>query len=277
MPVFITSLNSGSNGNCYYVGNENEAILIDAGISCRETEKRMKRLGLGMEKIKAVFISHEHTDHISGLTMLSKKYQLPVYITATTQKLGRLHLDEKLIKRFKAAKPIAIGGLSITAFQKEHDAGDPHSFIVSVGSVKVGIITDVGIACDQVVYHFKQCHAAFLEANYDEEMLMNGNYPYYLKKRISDGKGHLSNIQALELFKKHRPPFMSHLILSHLSKNNNDPKIVSQLFDQHAGSTNIVIASRYEETELYSIYDKGGHGKAIKQSKTVKSKQLSLF
>jgi phosphoribosyl 1,2-cyclic phosphodiesterase len=277
MPVFITSLNSGSNGNCYYIANETEAILIDAGISCRETEKRMKRLGLGMEKVKAIFISHEHTDHISGLTMLSKKHQLPVYITSTTQKLGRLHLDEKLIKRFKASKPITIGELIITAFQKEHDAGDPHSFIVSAASVKVGIITDVGIACQQVVHHFKQCHAAFLEANYDEDMLMNGGYPYYLKKRITDGKGHLSNIQALELFKKHRPPFMSHLILSHLSKNNNDPKIVSKLFNQHAGGTKIIIASRYEETDVYSIYDKGAVDKPIQRKKAEKPKQLSLF
>jgi phosphoribosyl 1,2-cyclic phosphodiesterase len=277
MPLFITSLNSGSNGNCYYIGNENEAILIDAGISCRETEKRMKRSGLNMEKVKAIFISHEHTDHISGLRVLAKKYQLPVYITAATQKLGRLYLDEKLIRRFKAGKSIQIGELSITAFQKEHDAGDPHSFIVSAASVRIGIITDVGIACKQVISHFKQCHAAFLEANYDKDMLMNGTYPYYLKKRISDGKGHLSNIQALELFKKHRAPFMSHLILSHLSKNNNDPKLVSNLFHQHAAGTNIIVASRYEETAVYSIHDKGGPVKLVQQRKTVKPRQLSLF
>jgi phosphoribosyl 1,2-cyclic phosphodiesterase len=277
MSLFIASLNSGSNGNCYYIGNGNEAVLIDAGISCRETELRMANLQLSMQKVKAIFISHEHGDHISGLPVLSKKNQLPVYITATTQKLGRLHLDEKLIKRFKAGKPINIGGLSITAFQKEHDAADPHSFIVSSSSVKIGIITDVGIACKQVIHHFKQCHAAFLEANYDEDMLMNGSYPYHLKKRISDGKGHLSNIQALELFKKHRPPFMSHLILSHLSKNNNDPKLVSKLFHKHAAGINIVIASRYEETEVFCITDEYVRGKAIQQKKTVKPKQLSLF
>jgi phosphoribosyl 1,2-cyclic phosphodiesterase len=277
MSLFIASLNSGSNGNCYYIGNETEAILIDAGISCRETERRMKRSGLSMEKVKAIFISHEHTDHISGVPVLSKKYQLPVYITAATQQFGNLWLEPKLTKRFKADKPVKIGELTITAFQKEHDAGDPHSFIVSASSVKIGIITDVGIACKQVVRHFKQCHAAFLEANYDEDMLMNGSYPYHLKKRISDGKGHLSNIQALELFKKHRPPFMSHLILSHLSKNNNDPKIVSKLFHQHAGGTNIIIASRYEETEVFSIADELVEGKVIQLRKNKKPKQLSLF
>ena len=277
MSLFISSLNSGSNGNCYYIGNDTEAILIDAGISCRETEKRMKRSGLSMEKVKAVFISHEHNDHINGVRVLSKKYQLPVYITAATQRFGGLFLEKKLIKRFKADEPVSIGGLCIVAFKKEHDAGDPHSFVVSSSSVKIGVITDVGIACKHVVRHFKQCHAAFLEANYDEDMLMNGSYPYHLKKRISDGKGHLSNIQALELFKKHRPPFMTHLILSHLSKNNNDPKIVSKLFHDYARGTNIIIASRYEETPVYTVYENRTAIKFVQKLKTEKPKQLSLF
>ncbi len=275
MALYISSLNSGSNGNCYYIGNENEAILIDAGISCRETEKRMKRSGLSLDKVKAIFISHEHNDHINGVRVLSKKHQLPVYITATTQRFGNLNLEKKLVKRFKADEPVTIGEMRVTAFKKEHDAGDPHSFVVSSSAVRIGIITDIGTACKQVVYHFKQCHAAFLEANYDEDMLMNGSYPYHLKKRISDGKGHLSNIEALELFKKHRPPYMSHLILSHLSKNNNDPKIVSTLFRQHAAGTNIIIASRYGETPVYRIGDSIFRGKPQKRS--VKPEQLSLF
>ena len=120
MALFISSLNSGSNGNCYYIGNETEAILIDAGISCRETEKRMKRSGLSMEKVKAIFISHEHGDHISGLPVLSRKHKLPVYITAATERFGNLTLDKKLVNRFTADEPVTIGNLSITAFQKEH-------------------------------------------------------------------------------------------------------------------------------------------------------------
>src|ERR1700733_14600699 len=102
MSLFITSLNSGSNGNCYYIGNETEAVLIDAGISCREVEKRMKRLGLSIEKVKAVFISHEHTDHISGLQVLSKKYQLPVYITRATLSYCRLRPEKHLVMSFTA-------------------------------------------------------------------------------------------------------------------------------------------------------------------------------
>ena len=254
MSLFITSLNSGSNGNCYYIGNENEAVLIDAGISCRETEVRMKRLGLSIDKVKAVFISHEHTDHIKGLETLSKKYQLPVYITEKT--LGNcrsLKLEKHLPISFKAYENVIFGSLSITPFPKFHDAADPYSFIVDCNKVKAGIFTDIGSACKNVIQYFKQCHAVFLEANYDEVMLNAGNYPYHLKKRITGGFGHLSNNEALQLFIKHKPVFMSHLFLSHLSKNNNCPELVKDLFSAYADGVKIIVASRYEETEVYHI------------------------
>jgi phosphoribosyl 1,2-cyclic phosphodiesterase len=147
MSLFITSLNSGSNGNCYYVGNNNEAILVDAGISCRETEKRMQRLSLSMEKVKAIFISHEHSDHIKGVSVLSSKYKLPVYITRETLKQSRLFLTQDLIRSFDPHQEIEIGGLSVKAFPKLHDAVDPYSFIVSGNGVKVGVLTDIGSAC----------------------------------------------------------------------------------------------------------------------------------
>lgn len=279
MSLYITSLNSGSNGNCYYIGNEREAVLIDAGISCRETEIRMKRLGLVMEKVKAVFISHEHSDHINGVIVLSKKYQIPVYITEATHKKARIKLEKHLINRFKADEPVQIGELTVKPFQKFHDAHDPHSFTVSSSTVTVGIFTDLGIACKNLVHHFQQCHAAFLEANYDVEMLENGNYPFILKKRITNGQGHLSNIQALELFNTHRPKFMSHLILSHLSKNNNKPELVDALFQQHAGGTEIIVASRYEESPVFKIENVNGVSqmKPAKPKKKVNQQQLSLF
>lgn len=253
MSLFISSLNSGSNGNCYYVGNNNEAVLIDAGISCRETEKRMLRSGLNIRKVKAIFISHEHSDHIRGVETLSKKYQLPVYITPQTLNASSLKLDKKLVRVFNAEEPVQVEGLSVLAFSKLHDAADPHSFVVEGNGVSIGVLTDIGSCCEQVTRHFKKCHAAFLEANYDEEMLEKGSYPYYLKRRISSNKGHLSNAQSLELFIKHRPSFMSHVFLSHLSKDNNSPDLASDLFRQHAGKTAVIVASRYNETEVYTI------------------------
>ncbi len=258
MSLFITSLNSGSNGNCYYVGNDSEAILVDAGISCREIEKRMKRLGLQMEKVKAVFVSHEHSDHIKGLPVLVKKYQLAVYITPGTMRHGGLHFEETLLKNFVAHQPVTIGRLSITAFPKFHDASDPYSFVVSHNNICVGVFTDIGAPCQHLVKYFNQCHAAFLEANYDDEMLDSGSYPIFLKNRIRGGMGHLSNRQSLALFTTHRSAFLSHLLLSHLSKNNNSPQLVQDLFSAHAGNTKIVVASRYEETELFHINDNDG-------------------
>lgn len=253
MSLYITSLNSGSNGNCYYVGNGQEAVLIDAGISCRETEKRMKRLGLEMAQVKAIFVSHEHGDHITGVPALSKKFRLPVYITEATFSNSNIPIEADLIRHFQPHEVIRIGGIAVKAFPKFHDAAEPHSFLVSSNEVNVGVFTDLGFACEQLIHYFKQCHAAFLEANYDVNMLEKGNYPYHLKKRISGGQGHLSNEQALQLFLQHRPACMSHLVLAHLSKNNNHPKLVEALFQQHAGNTRIVVASRYQETELYHI------------------------
>lgn len=251
MGLYFTSINSGSNGNCYYVGNNDEAVLVDVGISCKEVEKRVARLGLSMYKIKAVFISHEHSDHIKGLAVLSKKYNLPVYITANTLKNSRLILNEDNIFAFKDLDTISIGNLKVSAFSKHHDAADPYSFTIEYNGARVGVFTDIGSVCDGLIKQFKNCNAAFLEANYDMEMLQNGNYPYYLKRRITSGKGHLSNNEALELFKNHKPEYMSHLLLSHLSKDNNDPGLVEKLFQAVAGKTSISVAPRHEESPIH--------------------------
>ena len=276
MSLFIASLNSGSNGNCYYIGNERDAVLIDAGISCRETERRMLRLGLSMKKIRAIFISHEHSDHINGVSVLSKKYGLPVYITPATLQRSGLQLDHQLVVSFTAYQPVFIGEISISAFPKFHDAAHPHSFIAESRGIKIGILTDIGSVCEHVIRHFAECHAAFLEANYDEELLENGRYPYHLKRRIRGGNGHLSNSQALDVFINHRSPQLSHLLLSHLSRDNNRPELVYELFSQHANGTEIIVASRYEESAVYHI---NGMPVAIQQPIDIHSGQMqfSLF
>ncbi|WP_259071700.1 MBL fold metallo-hydrolase [Mucilaginibacter sp. X4EP1] len=274
MSLFIASLNSGSNGNCYYIGNEHEAVLVDAGISCRETEKRMLRLGLSMKKVKAIFISHEHSDHINGIPVLAKKYQLPVYITQPTMFNGKLTIENHLVFGFTPFSPIAVGNIQVTAFPKYHDASDPHSFIISGNGVNVGVFTDIGVVCQNVISHFSKCHAAFLEANYDDEMLDKGNYPYHLKRRIRGGNGHLSNKQALDLFIGYRSANLSHVLLAHLSKNNNDPQLVQELFDEHANGVNVVVASRYVESEVYCVSGTAGPSSTWSAAKAL---QTTLF
>lgn len=281
MSLYIASLNSGSNANCYYIGNSREAVLVDAGLSCRETERRMKELGLAMEKVKALFISHEHADHISGMPGIAKKHKLPVYITKGTLLNGNMPLEHSQVRSFKHGKAISIGQLQVTPFRKSHDAADPHSFMVSGAGINIGVITDIGYACKRVIKYFGQCHAAFLESNYCEDMLEKGSYPYHLKKRIRSDEGHLSNAQALELFQHYRSPFLQLLVLSHLSKNNNKPDVVKKLFASHAGDVKMLIASRYEASKVFEISGKGvvsrKGAKGSQRRKETKEGQLSLF
>jgi phosphoribosyl 1,2-cyclic phosphodiesterase len=275
MAIYFTSLNSGSNGNCYYIGNDTDAVLVDAGLSCKETERRMARLGLSMKNVKAIFVSHEHIDHVRGLAGLADKYAMPIYVTPATQK-GCYHLKPMHANNFAAHEPVNIGSLSITAFPKFHDAVDPHSFIVSCHNISIGIFTDIGKPCENLIAYFKQCHAAFLEANYDTDMLTNGTYPSFLKQRISGGVGHLSNAEALDIFEKHKPAYMSHLLLAHLSKENNDPILVQNMFEKVADQTKIMVASRYAEMPLYSIEYTGIAVKPAPKLPNKKSLQLSL-
>ncbi len=273
MSLFIASLNSGSNANCYYIGNAREAVLVDAGLSCRETERRMNRLQLSMEKVKALFVSHEHADHISGVPGIAKKYKLPVYITDDTLRNCKMPLDSMQVHSFRHNKKINIGSLLVTPFRKNHDAADPHSFVVSGNGVNIGVFTDIGFACKRVIKHFGQCHAAFLECNYCDDLLEKGSYPYHLKKRIRSDEGHLSNAQALELFQYYRSPDLQLLLLSHLSKNNNNPKLVEKLFASHAGKVRVVIASRYEASPLFEVTPEKG----FQKKKEKPNRQLSLF
>lgn len=253
MSLFVCSLNSGSNGNCYYVANEEEAVLIDVGISCREIERRMNKLALDVTRLRAVFISHEHTDHISGLAVFAKKYKLPVYLTEEMADSCGVRIDPAQICIFREGEELSVGNLSVRAFSKLHDACDPHSFIVSSGTVRVGIFTDIGQVCSNLIAGFLCCHAVFLEANYDRLMLEQGMYPRYLKNRIRGGYGHLSNDEALRLLLEHRPPHMSHVILSHLSKENNCPALVRNIFSGPFTDLTVLVASRYEPTELLYI------------------------
>lgn len=270
MPLRTASLNSGSNGNCYYIGNREEAVLIDAGLSNRETERRMRRLELSIKKVKAIFITHEHADHIAGVASITKKHGIPVYITPGTLEQSQLRLSDHLVRTFATGVPVEVGNLSVVPVAAVHDAIEPHNFLVRDAETCIGVFTDIGNATPEFIRHFRQCHAAFLESNYDVKMLEDGTYASALKQRIRGGKGHLSNLEALQVFLEHRPSFMTHLFLAHLSWNNNEPGIVRDLFSRVAGHTEIIIASRHRETPVYQI----GAGDPRRSDRT---EQLSLF
>jgi phosphoribosyl 1,2-cyclic phosphodiesterase len=275
MSLFVASLNSGSNGNCYYLESQESAVIVDTGLSCRETEKRMSRMGKSLKRVKAIFISHEHGDHIHGLPAISKKFRIPVYVSPATLAESRMGIDRSLVRGIPSHEPITVGDIQVTSFKKFHDACDPHSFIVSRNNVRVGVFTDLGHACENTIHYFSQCHAAFLESNYDEDLLEQGRYPFHLKERIKSDKGHLSNKQALDLFVQHRAPYLSHLFLSHLSEDNNHPRLAMKFFANDAGSTEIIVAGRKKETKLYHIRDVFPPKRNIIAAKGIQ--QLSLF
>ncbi|MBD1427484.1 MBL fold metallo-hydrolase [Sphingobacterium arenae] len=245
------ALASGSNGNCYYVANEEDAILIDVGINAKHVELRMANVGVDPAAIKAIFITHEHTDHIRGLAVFCKRYQIPVYMTAGSYRGSRLQLPQNLTHIIRRDEYVEIGSLKICGVPKYHDAQEPCSFLVSNGKINIAVLTDIGRICDNVKQVIRQADILLLEANYDEELLDTGSYPFFLKNRIRNGWGHLSNRMALETVLEYRTSRLRHLILGHLSGQNNKVELVRQMFAPHCQQMKLSIATRYEETKLF--------------------------
>ncbi len=244
---------SGSNGNCYYIAKGQDAILVDVGINTKHVELRMGNLGINPADIKGIFITHEHTDHIRGLSVFCKRYQVPVYITAGSYGGSRLHLPEHLVNIITPDAKVDIGCLSIYGIPKYHDAKEPCSFMVHADGVNVCVLTDLGRACDNVKAAIANADILMLESNFDEEMLQGGRYSYYLKNRISSGWGHMSNKVALETFLAHRSARLKHLILTHLSGENNSVDLVQATFAQHCCDITLSVATRYQETALFDL------------------------
>jgi len=221
----ICILASGSRGNAVYVSGGSTSILIDAGLSGIEIERRLNSKGLYPEDLDAILVSHEHTDHIQGVGVLSRRFNLPIYISSKTEKASVSQLGNvRVIKNFECGSPFTIKDLSIHPFSISHDAEDPSGFTISQNGTKVGIATDLGIATSMVKEHLKGCSLLILEANHDEDMLINGPYPWPIKQRIKSRTGHLSNEASKNLLKELQHDRLKHVILAHLSQINNTPQ-----------------------------------------------------
>jgi phosphoribosyl 1,2-cyclic phosphodiesterase len=224
-PLTVCVLASGSRGNAIYVADATTAVLIDAGLSGVEIERRLRSRGLSPDRLNAVLVTHEHDDHIRGVGVLSRRYRLPVYITAPTLKvagaqLGSLHA----VRAFQCGHGFQIEALHFRPFALCHDAEDPAGFTVSGNGTKLGIATDLGIATALVQENLKDCSALILEANHDPLMLENGPYPWPLKQRIKSRSGHLANSEARQLLSAVRHARLRQVILAHLSEKNNSPE-----------------------------------------------------
>ncbi|MFW6246399.1 MAG: MBL fold metallo-hydrolase [Tangfeifania sp.] len=249
----ICAIASGSNGNCYYIGNEKDAVLIDTGISCKQILKRMAEKKLNPLKIKAVFISHEHSDHMRGARVLAKRLNIPVWLTAKTYYAAFKNMQPDYPQFFTPGSELQIGEFTIHPFLKNHDAAEPCSFRVEYSGKNIGVFTDIGEACNNVTSQLAQCDALFLESNYDEQMLTNGPYPFFLKKRVSSSYGHLSNNQALELLEMHGGTNLKCVFLSHLSAENNTPELALASFKTLESKLDVRLTSRYEAGEVFVI------------------------
>ena len=247
------ALASGSNGNCYYVENGGDAVLIDVGVSAKQVEQRMRNLDILPSTIKAVFVTHEHTDHVRGLAVFCKRYGVPVYLTAGTMQGISLQLPPSLLHIIKPDERVLIGSLQITGVPKYHDACEPCSFIISDGVHSLGLLTDIGRVCGRVEEVIRQADVLLLEANYDEDLLDKGSYPVFLKQRIRGGYGHLSNQLALAAVLQFKSSQLQHLILGHLSGKNNTVALVEELFAAHCQDIRLSIANRDQETVLFDM------------------------
>jgi phosphoribosyl 1,2-cyclic phosphodiesterase len=221
----VCMLASGSRGNAIYLSDGDTSILVDAGLSGIELQRRMQARGLAPERLNAIVVSHEHADHIHGVGVLSRRYKLPVYMTEKTRSalpaaVGKL----SDIQTFSAGRSFSVGAVRLEAFAVSHDASEPSGFIFAINGVKIGLATDLGIATALVRERLKNCRMLILESNHDRQMLEEGPYPWPLKQRIQSRLGHLQNEAARDLLAALVHDGLSHVVLAHLSQTNNRPE-----------------------------------------------------
>ncbi len=221
----ICVLASGSTGNAIYVNSGKTAVLFDAGLSGIQIESRMKEQGICPKNLDALVVSHEHSDHVTGVGVLSRRYDLPVYINPATKNAVSPHLGRiDSFRQFACGASFRINDLAIHPFYLSHDAAEPSGFTVENNAGKIGIATDLGFAPAMVKQHLKGCDLLVLEANHDPEMLENGPYPWPVKQRIKGRRGHLSNEAARDLLMEVIDERLAHVILAHTSQTNNTPE-----------------------------------------------------
>ncbi len=230
MRVRFLSLASGSSGNCYYLGTETCGILIDAGISVRAIKTILKDAGINMDTIRAVFITHDHVDHIRGVGGLGEKMHIPIYATRLIHK--GINNSFCITKKFQYSanllekgETVHLGDFLIEPFEVPHDGTDNVGYFIRAGEKNFVFITDLGEIPPHVAEYIRKANYLVMEANYDEEMLRVGNYPVFLKERISSCTGHLSNTVTAEFLAENFSAHLRNVWLCHLSKENNHPEL----------------------------------------------------
>ncbi|MCR5058411.1 MAG: MBL fold metallo-hydrolase [Clostridiales bacterium] len=265
--ITITPLFSGSSGNAILVSAADTLVLVDAGMNCKKIVEALNIVKINPFDLSAILITHDHSDHISGLDVFTRKFSIPIYATKDTW--SGIHAAEKkphlpsLDNEVIPEKEFKIGSLGITAFSTPHDTSGSCGYCFSTGSHKAAIATDIGYMTPTVFEHLLGCEGILLEANYDKDMLWNGEYPYYLKKRIDGNYGHLCNDDCASTVAALCRAGTRHFILGHLSKENNLPQVAERTVIRALQDEDLVrdrdftlrVANRYVPTEPLVLGD----------------------
>lgn len=247
MDLNFCSLSSGSSGNCYYLGNNNHGILVDAGISASAIRKHLKNMDIQMHTIMGVLITHNHIDHIKGLEVLVRKNNLPAFTTRTIWNsilTPRVKISVDCIREIPLKQKFSIDGFEIEAFPVDHDAPETIGFHICAGDRKITIATDLGHICQASVPYLKAANLLVIESNYDEQMLMTGSYPWFLKTRIKSDNGHLGNHQTSSFLADIINDNLTNICLAHLSRNNNTPEIALKTINDTFSKRGIILSGR---------------------------------
>lgn len=238
------SLASGSNGNSHYIGQDDFGLLIDAGLSGKYIKNAMEGIQVPLERVQGILVTHEHTDHIKGVNILSKKLGIPVYGTQETLQATEMKLKLELNRKVVIEKnvPFLLGPFEVIAKPIAHDAVDPVGYIVGTQKHRIAVVTDLGHVSDEMMDTLMTCDVVLMETNHDVEMLKMGSYPYYLKRRILSDHGHLSNDAAADtIVKLAKGGRAKQILLGHLSKENNFPELAYETIKQALHQENIHI------------------------------------
>lgn len=253
------SLGSGSSGNCYYIGTSHYGILLDAGLSLRRIQKRLKDVNIKFENIYGILLTHGHADHVRGANAISNNLHIPFYATQETFNLISTgyrsqyivdKADQRIIKTFN---PFSIGEFNIQAFPLDHDVPNV-GYEIEFRGKKIVLATDLGCTTEYLNELVSKTDYLILESNYDDDMLIHGSYPYLLKQRILGNNGHLSNKKASDLIKEHASVNLKKLFLCHLSAHNNSPELAAENMKANLPqNTQLVVLPRLEPTLMIEL------------------------
>ena len=256
MKIRFMSIGSGSCGNCYYLGVEDYGILIDAGIPSKTIRTALKKEGIAFETICAVFVTHDHADHIKSLGVIASKANIPIYATKEVHRginnnyCMHKPIDPMYVRYVNKGEQMAFRAFNITPFEVPHDGTDNVGYFIEVGDTKFCIATDLGCITDTASYYLEQAHHIVIEANYEEEMLRMGRYPQFLKDRVAGMTGHLSNQATARYLAQNINEHLKNIWLCHLSEENNHPELAYKAVEMEFAQYGIIAG---KDVKLYVL------------------------